>query len=124
MADTPWTTPAMRESASQPRTAVVETETHSASVTAQISSTPRVHFEIKTVHVEAHAVVKVPAVKLPPANPRIRAKVRAHLICICCSALLTVLASLLTPGLIFHITTGLAFVPNACMETLDRIRER
>ena len=66
--------------------------------------------------------VKVP--ELPPADDRVRRKVRTHIICVCIGGFLAILITYISGGLIAHWAPFLPTIPNVVYEILDRIADR
>lgn len=68
--------------------------------------------------------VHAPKVKLPPASPEVRHKIRAHLICVLFGGLLALVLTFTANPTIVHMVPFVPSVPSAWMELLDRLNNR
>jgi hypothetical protein len=119
MGDTPWTVASPRDDAgiSDESLAILRSP-----IGPQAPRARRV--EIKAIHVRTVTVAKIPAVKLPPVDDKIKHKIRAHMICVVFSGIMLWAASFVALGMLGHVMEVGSVVPNALMEFLDRIHDR
>lgn len=94
---------------------------HSDRVTRKLSE-HKAAIAVKPV--ELHVKVKLPRVCLPPVDDNVRAKVKAHTLCLILGGILAVLVTTIGPFWAIHVAPAVPTGPGLVMYLLDRIRNR
>jgi hypothetical protein len=63
-------------------------------------------------------------IELPDADPKVQAKVRAHLVCVFIGGLLAIICSFIAGGVLLHFAPFIPTIPNIALESLDRVNNR